>query len=118
MLTVVGIPTCGTVRKARRWLDERGVPYTWRDLREQPPTREEVARWAEALGARAMRNTSGGAWRSLPPEKKTWSDEQLVEAFARDPMLIKRPVILRDGEPVMVGFRGSDEEIARRLGLD
>ena len=59
-----------------------------------------------------MRNTSGGAYRALGDEKKSWSDAQWVTAFNQDAMLIKRPIIERDGQPVMVGFRGDDAAIA------
>ena len=58
-----------------------------------------------AFGAKAMRNTSGGAYRALGDEKKTWSDARWQEAFAADPMLIKRPIVEKDGVPVAVGFR-------------
>lgn len=116
-LKLYGIPSCGTVMKARRWLDERGVPYEFIDFRTTPPSREQVERWVASFGAKAMRNTSGGAYRALGPEKKTWTDEHWTEAFAADPMLIKRPIIERDGQPVQVGFRGSDEQIAQTLGV-
>jgi len=114
-LTVYGIPTCGTVKKARKWLDERGVSYAWVDFRSAPPTPAQVASWVDAFGAKAMRNTSGGAYRALPEEKKTWSDAEWAERFAGDPMLIKRPIVERDGTPVQVGFRGDDDEVAARL---
>ena len=114
-LTVYGIPTCGTVRKARRWLDDHGADHTFVDFRATPPSRAQVDAWIAALGAKALRNTSGGAYRALPPEKKEWDDTTWAEHFAADPMLIKRPVIERDGEPVKVGFRGSDDELAEGL---
>ena len=114
-LTLYGIPTCGTVKKARKWLDARDVPYEWVDLRESPPTRDQVDTWVETFGAKPMRNTSGGAYRALGDEKKTWSDARWTEAFASDPMLIKRPIIERDGSPVKVGFRGSDDELRADL---
>lgn len=115
-LAVYGIKTCDTVRKARRWLTERGLEHTFADLRATPPERDRVAGWIEALGARALRNTSGRSYRALPPERDSWTDAQWAEAMAADPMLIKRPVIERDGTAVLVGFRGSDEELADLLG--
>ncbi|MCB9741826.1 MAG: Spx/MgsR family RNA polymerase-binding regulatory protein [Alphaproteobacteria bacterium] len=106
-LTVYGIPSCGTVKKAWRWLDDHGLAHERVNLRETPPDAAQVQRWVEALGAKALRNTSGGAYRALGPEKQDWSDARWAEAFAQDPMLIKRPVIERDGEPVSVGFKES-----------
>lgn len=116
MLTVYGIASCGTVKKARKWLDEQGIEHAWVDFRRDPVSPERVLAWVEALGAKAMRNTSGGAYRALGPDRDDWTEAQWAEAFAADPMLIKRPVIERDGVAVQVGFRGSDEELAARLG--
>ena len=114
-LTLYGISTCGTVKKAKTWLTSREVSFEWVDFRKTPPEAARVERWVQALGAKAMRNTSGGAYRALGEEKKTWTDEQWASAFKADPMLIKRPIIERDERPVQVGFRGTDEDFEARL---
>ncbi len=116
-MLVYGIPTCGTVKKARAWLDARGVANTLVDIRATPPARERVAAWAAVFGVAAMRNLSGGSYRALGPEKEGWNNQEWIDAFAADPMLLKRPIVERDGAPLMVGFNGSDAEIAERLGL-
>jgi arsenate reductase len=103
-ITVYGIPTCGTVKKARAWLDRHGVAHAWVDFRATPPEPARVARWVRALGAGPLRNTSGGAYRALGDEKAGWDDARWTAAFQADPMLIKRPVVEIDGEPVLVGF--------------
>ncbi len=115
MLTVYGIPSCGTVKKALAWLTSEGVPHHFVDFRSTPPSPEQVARWTAALGAQAMRNTSGGSYRALGAEKDGWDDATWTGAFAADPMLIRRPVIEQDGAPVLVGFRGTDAELRARL---
>jgi arsenate reductase (glutaredoxin) len=104
-LSLYGIPTCQTCKKARAWLDERGLAHRWVDLREAPPSRAQIDAWVRALGAKPLRNTSGGSYRALGPEKASWSEAAWSEAFAADPMLIKRPVLELDGEAVAVGFR-------------
>lgn len=116
-LVVYGIPSCGTVKKARAWLDGRGAEHTFVDLRATPPSEAKVAGWVMALGARALRNTSGQSFRALGPERDDWDDARWIAAFVADPMLLKRPVIERDGAAVKVGFAGGDDEIARTLGL-
>jgi arsenate reductase len=116
MLTVYGIPTCGTVKKARAALEAAGRPYTFVDLRVAPPSRDQVDRWVATFGAKALRNTSGGAYRALGPEKDTWSDAAWADAFAADPMLIKRPVVERAGAAVIVGWNLTPAELAARLG--
>ena len=114
-LTLYGISTCGTVKKAKKWLDDRGVDYEWVDFRKTPPAQGTVDGWVSALGAKPMRNTSGGAYRALPDDKKTWDDATWATHFGQDPMLIKRPLIVKDGTAIKAGFRGSDEELQAQL---
>jgi arsenate reductase len=104
-ITVWGIPTCGTVKKAHAWLDAKGLAYRKVDLRTTPPSKERVARWVLGFGVQALKNTSGGAYRALPADKDRWSEEEWLAAFVADPMLIRRPVIEAEDEPLAVGWR-------------
>jgi len=115
MLTLYGIPNCGTVKKAKKWLDDRDVPYEWVDFRKQPVSSERVAAWVDSLGSRPLRNTSGGSYRALPDDRTSWDDDTWASKFAADPMLLKRPVIERDGVAIQAGFRGTDAELESRL---
>jgi arsenate reductase len=112
-IVVWGIPSCSTVKKAHAALRAHGISFEVRDLREAPPSRADVARFVAAVGAAALRNTSGGAYRALGPGKDTFTDAQWTDAFATDPMLIKRPVIERDGVTVGVGFK--DDGVIAKL---
>ncbi|MBW4666821.1 MAG: Spx/MgsR family RNA polymerase-binding regulatory protein [Cyanomargarita calcarea GSE-NOS-MK-12-04C] len=113
-IKVYGIPTCGTCKKAFQWLQNHGIEYEFIDTKENPPTREMIQSWVNSLGSSPMRNTSGQLYRALGDEKKTWTDEQWIEAFAKDAMLLKRPLFVKDGTAVLVGFR--DEAIREKLG--
>jgi arsenate reductase len=115
-LQVYGIPNCGTCKKAFQWLDQQGIAYEFINTKEHPPDRDTIARWVEALGAKPMRNTSGQAYRALGDERNTWTEAQWVEAFARDAMLLKRPLFVKDGEAVLVGFRAKEAVIREMLG--
>ncbi|MFQ4136821.1 Spx/MgsR family RNA polymerase-binding regulatory protein [Nodosilinea sp. PGN35] len=110
-LTVYGIPTCGTCKKARQWLDSHAIAYDFINTKEQPPSRATVAAWVEALGSRPMRNTSGQSYRALGDDKQTWGDPEWIDAFSRDAMLLKRPLFVKDGQAVLVGFRASEAEL-------
>ena len=114
-LKVYGIPNCGTVKKAIAWLEDNDIDYDFVNTREQPPSKEEIAAWVKVLTARPMRNTSGGSYRALGEEKKEWSDQQWIDAFADDYMLLKRPLFEKDGKAVMVGFRAKEEEKLAKL---
>ncbi|WP_088890872.1 Spx/MgsR family RNA polymerase-binding regulatory protein [Leptolyngbya ohadii] len=104
-LTVYGIPNCGTCKKALQWLDTNTIAYEFISTKEHPPSRETIAAWVEALGAKPMRNTSGQSYRALGDEKNDWTDAQWTEAFAKDAMLLKRPLFVQDGQAIAVGFR-------------
>ncbi len=62
-----------------------------------------------------MRNTSGQSYRALGDERQDWTSEEWVEAFAKDAMLLKRPLFVKDGTAVLVGFKA--DEIREKLGL-
>ncbi len=114
-LKVYGIPNCGTCKKALKWLDTNGVIYDFINTKESPPSREQIANWVATLTAKPMRNTSGMSYRALGEEKKTWSDEQWIEAFTKDAMLLKRPLFVKAGKAILVGFRASEAELQEKL---
>ena len=114
-LHVYGIPNCGTCKKAQTWLANNGVEYEFINTKENPPTTKMVAAWVSALGSKPMRNTSGQAYRALGEAKQDWTDEQWVAAFTQDAMLLKRPLFVRDGIAVMVGFGQADGVIRSTL---
>ncbi|HEY9848196.1 MAG TPA: Spx/MgsR family RNA polymerase-binding regulatory protein [Leptolyngbyaceae cyanobacterium] len=116
-ILVYGIPNCGTCKKALKWLDDNGAQYEFINTKENPPTREMVQNWVKALGNKPMRNTSGQSYRALGEEKNDWTDEEWIDAFAKDAMLLKRPLFVKDGTAVLAGFRAKEEVILERLGL-
>jgi arsenate reductase len=116
-LEVYGIPTCGTCKKAVQWLQNNGVDYTFINTKDNPPTHDMIADWVNVFGSKPMRNTSGQSYRSLGDEKQTWTDDQWIEAFAKDAMLLKRPLFVKDGTAVLVGFRASEADLRESLSL-
>ena len=77
-----------------------------------------IREWVKSLTARAMRNTSGRSYRELGDEKQIWTDEGWIEAFAQDAMLIKHPLIVKDGTAVLVEFRAKEKEIREKLRIN
>ena len=116
-IQVYGIPNCGTCKKAFQWLKDNGVDYEFINTKEYPPSHEQIQSWVESLGSKPMRNTSGQSYRALGEEKKNWTDEQWIKAFAEDAMLLKRPLFTKEEKAVMVGFRDKEETIREKLGL-
>jgi arsenate reductase (glutaredoxin) len=104
-IQVYGIPTCGTCKKALKWLDAQQISYEFINTKEQPPSLEQIASWVKILGNKSMRNTSGQSYRALDETKDSWDDAQWVTAFSDDVMLLKRPIFVKNSVPISVGFR-------------
>lgn len=101
-------PPCTTCKKAKAWLDERGVAYEARNIKEENPTAQELKAWHEKSGLPLKKffNTSGLAYKALGLKDRlpTMSEEEQYQLLASDGMLVKRPLVI--GEKfVLVGFR-------------
>ena len=104
-------PKCTTCQKARKWLDDNGVKYTERHIKDDNPTAAELKTWQKQSGLplRKFFNTSGLQYKVLGLKDKlpTMSDEEQFELLASDGMLVKRPILVGDGF-VLVGFKEDD----------
>ena len=101
-------PPCSTCRKAKAWLDQRGISYTDRHIKEQNPTYEELKAWYEVSGLPLKRffNTSGLQYKSLNLKERLpqMTEEEQLRLLATDGMLVKRPIIVADGH-ILTGFQ-------------
>lgn len=104
-------PPCSTCQKAKKWLDEHGLNYTDRHIKEQNPSYEELKKWYEMSGLPLKRffNTSGLLYKSMNLKDRlpTMSEEEQLRLLATDGMLVKRPIIV-DGDTVLTGFREAE----------
>ena len=101
-------PNCSTCKKAQKWLDAAGLPYTVRNIKTEPPTAEELTAWQAKSGLPLKKffNTSGQGYRALGLKDRLpqMSDEEQLALLASDGMLVKRPILVV-GEKVLVGFK-------------
>ncbi|WP_182086637.1 arsenate reductase [Aureimonas sp. ME7] len=103
--TLYGIRNCDTVKKARNWLDGRGIPYAFHDFKTQGVGREQLAAWCEAVGWEVLLNRAGTTFRKLPEADKADLDrEKAIALMLANPSAIKRPVV-ETGGTVSVGFK-------------
>lgn len=109
----VEYPKCTTCKKAKKWLDEHGVSYDDRHIKEQNPTAEELKEWhaKSGLPLKKFFNTSGLLYKemNLKDKLKDMSEEEQISFLASDGMLVKRPVVV-NGDTVLVGFKEADWE--------
>ena len=104
-------PKCTTCQKAKKWLDEKGVAYTDRHIKDENPTYEELDAWQSASGLPMKKffNTSGLLYKSLGLKDKLpgMSREEQLQLLASDGMLVKRPLVIKDGM-VLTGFKETE----------
>ena len=112
-MLVLCYPKCTTCQKAVKWLEERGVSYTYRDIKEQNPAYAELKAWYERSGLPLKRffNTSGLQYKALGLKDKlpAMGEEEQLALLATDGMLVKRPLLIGE-DFVLVGFRQAEWE--------
>ncbi len=104
-------PGCSTCKRARQWLDSHGISYELRDIRQDNPTREELALWQKKNGwpLKKFFNTSGQQYRALGLRDRLASmgKEEQLDILASDGMLVRRPVLVWENG-VLLGFREAE----------
>ena len=104
-------PGCSTCKRARAWLEGRGVAFVARDIRADNPTADELAEVSRRSGrpARKLFNTSGQQYRALGVKERlpAMSEAEQFALLASDGMLVKRPLLLGK-DLALVGFRESE----------
>mgnify|MGYP002538856510 CR=1 FL=1 len=106
-------PKCTTCQKAKKWLDDHGISYTDRHIKENPPTYEELKAWhaRSGLPLRRFFNTSGLVYKALNLREKLdgMSEDEQLRLLATDGMLVKRPILAGE-DFVLVGFKPAEWE--------
>jgi len=109
---VYGIANCDTVKKARTWLDGKGVAYTFHDYKKQGTDPSRIARWIERAGWEKVLNRAGTTFKKLPESDKQDLDAaKAVTVLAANPSAIKRPIVEHAGG-LLVGFKPDEWEAA------
>ncbi len=117
-MILYGIPNCDTVKKARKWLDARGVAYAFHDYKKAGVDEAALADWVAEAGWQALLNTRGTTYRALSDADKADIDAaKAVRLMVANPSLIKRPVVAgqeENGGGLLIGFAEAD--YAARFG--
>lgn len=102
--TIYGIKNCGTMKKARAWLEKHGVAYEFHDYKAVGIDRAHLERWAKEVGWEVLLNRSGTTFRKLPDKDKAGlTEKKALALMLTQPSMIKRPV-LETGKRLLVGF--------------
>jgi arsenate reductase len=114
-VTVYGIKNCDTMKKARAWLDQRGVEYVFHDYKTAGIERARLESWVKKLGWEALLNRSGTTFRKLPEKDKAGvTEKKAIALMLAQPSMIRRPVLDLGGGKLLIGFRPDEYEKALR----
>lgn len=104
-MKLYGIPNCDTVKKARVFLEEKGVAYEFVDFKKTPPDAALLETWLQSVPLETLLNKRGTTWRKLDAAVQAEAAEAAgaVRVMTENPSVIKRPVLEKDG-CVYVGF--------------
>ena len=109
-------PNCGTVKKARSWLDEHGVSYDFHDFKKQGVSETLLSAWLKQVGWQKLLKKTGPTWGQLPDAVKISikDDASALALMLEKPNVIKRPVLERNGKVLATGFSGQYDELFTR----
>ena len=111
MVRFICYPKCTTCKKAQKWLDDNKIEYTFRDIKLNRPTFDELTEWYNKSGLPLKKffNTSGLLYKSLDLKNKLpeMSESEMLKLLASDGMLVKRPLLIGD-DFVLVGFKEAE----------
>ena len=106
MLTVYLYQNCSTCRNAKKWLQEKGIAFEEKAIRETPPSVEELSRAEAKLGLSKLFNSSGNDYREMGMKDRlpTMSKEEAFTLLSAKGNLVKRPFVIGDGV-ALTGFK-------------
>ncbi len=105
-ITIYGIKNCDTMKKARAWLDKRGVAYSFHDYKTAGIEREKLEGWAKKAGWETLLNRAGTTFKKLPDkDKEGVTEKKAIALMLKQPSMIKRPVLELGGGRLLVGFK-------------
>ena len=116
-VTIYGIKNCDTMKKARAWLDKRGIAYAFHDYKTEGIDRARLEQWCKDAGWETLLNRAGTTFRKLPESAKTNVDSRKALRLMLDqPSMIKRPVLELGGGKLVIGFTAENYQATFAAG--
>ena len=103
-VTLYGISSCDTIRKAKTWLKNQQIEFEFHDYRKQGLEQKLLESMISVLGWETMLNRRGTTWRALPDTVKEQIDQaSAMRVMLDNPAIIKRP-LLATANQLHLGF--------------
>jgi arsenate reductase len=109
-ITVYGLKSCDTCRKAQKWLQSLQLDFRFHDLRADGLDEEMLGHWLGSEFSSKLLNQRSTTWRQLTDAEKASSTTDLKSLLVHHPALIKRPVFTRGDKVLAVGFKPAELE--------
>ncbi|MFT5885743.1 MAG: arsenate reductase [Arcticibacterium sp.] len=105
--TLYGIPNCGTVKKAKTWLTENGIEFTFHNFKKDGLDPSKIKAWLSQELPEVLVNNRGTTFRKLEErQKENFKDKEMAfEIMRENSSVIKRPVLEKDEKVIAVGFK-------------
>jgi len=114
-ITIYGIKSCDTMKKARAFLDRKGVAYDFHDYKAAGIERAKLEGWARTVGWDTLINRAGTTFRKLPDaDRESLTEKKAIALMLAQPSMIKRPVLELGGGKLLVGFKPAAYEMATK----
>lgn len=106
MIKLYGIANCDSVKKARKWLVEHHIEYTFIDFKKTPPQTEQIRQWLTTIEVAELINRRSSTWRTLLPTEKhaAQTPDGAIILLTENPTLIKRPLTIWANGQISTGF--------------
>jgi len=105
-ITIYGIKNCDTMKKARAWLDKKGVAHDFHDYKTKGVDKAKLEGWAKKVGWETLLNRAGLTFKKLPDkDKEGLSEKKAIALMFKLPSMIKRPVLELGHGKLLVGFK-------------
>ncbi|WP_282130386.1 ArsC family reductase [Pseudoalteromonas aliena] len=107
MITLYGISNCDTIKKAKKYLADNNIEFTFHDYRKDGVNEKMVSTFAVQLDWEQLVNKRGTTYRALTDEQKQGlTKESAISLLVEQPAMIKRPVLVNDGN-YHLGFKAT-----------
>jgi len=104
-ITVYGIKACSTIKKARDWLDQHGVAYTFHDYKVSGASEDHLKAWCDEFGWETVLNRAGTTFRKVPEaDRENLDVSKAIKLMLAQPSMIKRPIVDL-GTRRLIGFK-------------
>ncbi|RZL42466.1 MAG: Spx/MgsR family RNA polymerase-binding regulatory protein [Pedobacter sp.] len=105
-MIVYGIPNCNTVKKSLDWLKAHKIDFEFHDFKKKGITADKLNEWCKVFGWETVLNRKGLTWKKLSKDEQAKIDnqEKAITYLINNTSAIKRPVIEKDGHPILISF--------------